>query len=243
MYGLYGVAVESGRSRDRGRKQFESSLGDEVFSDPPAEGFRCCGVGGFGVDLNDSLSIRRDDLGEHAPLPCFGSRRDAVSADGQRAAAAEHVEGGALGFDGESGVGVLEEGDGVADVRVPGFGDWMRATAGFKGEGSLTGSRTDLFGREAVVDGLGALEAVEAGGGKHESVALSVSQFFEASVDVASYFYESDVRAEGEDLRAAARAGGTDTAAGGKGVKRPVLFADPDVAGVGSPRDRGEGEL
>ena len=55
--------------------------------------------------------------------------------------------------------------------------------------------------------------------------------------------YEGDVGAKSKDLRAAARAGGADAAAGGKGVERPVGFADPDVAGVGALRDCGEGEL
>ena len=93
------------------------------------------------------------------------------------------------------------------------------------------------------MDGFGALEAVEAGGGEDEGVAFSVGEFLEAGVDVASYFDEVNVGAEGEDLRAAARAGGADAAAGGEGVERPVGLADPDVAGVGAFGDGGEGEL
>ena len=69
------------------------------------------------------------------------------------------------------------------------------------------------------------------------------AELFEASVDVAADFDEGDVGAEGEDLGAAAGAGGADAASGGEGVEGPVGFADPDVAGVGSFWDGGEGEL
>ncbi len=119
---------------------------------------------------------------------------------------------------------------------------WIRA-AGFEGECSLAGGGTDLVGGEALVDGLGALEAVEAGGGEDEGVALALLEFAEAGVDVAADFDEGDVGAEGEDLGAAAGAGGADAAAGGEGVERPVGLADPDVAGVGAFGDGGEGEL
>ena len=56
---------------------------------------------------------------------------------------------------------VIEEGDGLADVEVA-FG---RSGAGFEGECALAGSGTHLGWIEALVDPLGALEAVEAGGG------------------------------------------------------------------------------
>ena len=68
-------------------------------------------------------------------------------------------------------------------------------------------------------------------------------EFAEAGVDVAADFDEGDVGAEGEDLGAAARAGGADAASGGEGVESPVVLADPDVAGVGAFGDGGEGEL
>ena len=97
-----------------------------------------------------------------------------MGADGERAAAAEGVEGGAFGFDGEAGMGMLEEGDGLADVGVAGFVDWILGAAGFEGERALAGGGTDLLGGEALVDGLGALETVEAGGGEDEGVAFSV---------------------------------------------------------------------
>ena len=120
--------------------------------------------------------------------------------------------------------------------------EWEQA-AGFEGEGSLAGCGADFFGGEAVMDRLGALEAVEAGGGEDEGVTLALLEFAEAGVDVAADFDEGDVGAEGEDLGAAARAGGADAASGGQGVERPVLLADPDVAGVGALGDGGESEL
>ncbi|MCU1252318.1 MAG: hypothetical protein JWQ49_5347 [Edaphobacter sp.] len=72
---------------------------------------------------------------------------------------------------------------------------------------------------------------------------MALLELAQAGVDVASDFDEGDVGAEGEDLRAAAWAGGTDTASGGEGVEGPVLLADPDVAGVDAFGDGGESEL
>ncbi len=68
-------------------------------------------------------------------------------------------------------------------------------------------------------------------------------EFAQAGVDVAADFDEGDIGTEGENLGAAARAGGADSASGGEGVEGPVLLADPDVAGVGAFGDGGEGEL
>ena len=111
-----------------------------------------------------------------------------------------------------------------------------RARAPWPGAGQI-------FGGEALMDGLGALEAVEAGGGEDEGIALALREFAQAGVDVAADFYEGDVRAEGEELRAAAGAGGADAASCGEGVEGPVGLADPDIAGVGALGDGGEGEL
>ena len=93
------------------------------------------------------------------------------------------------------------------------------------------------------MDGFGALEAVEAGGGEDEGVALALLEFAEAGVDVAADFYEGEVGAEGEELGLAAWAGGADAAVFREGVEGPVRFADPDVTGVGAFGDGGEGEL
>ena len=93
------------------------------------------------------------------------------------------------------------------------------------------------------MDGFDSSDAIEACGSEDESVAVALVEFAEAGVDVAADFNEGNVGAEGEDLGAAARAGGADAACGGKGVKGPIFFADPDVAGVSSFGNCGEGEL
>ncbi len=177
------------------------------FGDPLAEGFGVGVEGGFGVDLNHGVAVGSDDLGVHAPLVVLG---DAVGADGERATSAEGVEGDALGFDAEAGVGVVEEGDGLTDVGVAVVVDGVGGMAGLDGERSLAGGGTELVRGEALVDPLGALEAVEARGGEDEGVALAGGEFLEAGVDVASDFDESHVGAEGEELGSAAGAGGAD---------------------------------
>jgi hypothetical protein len=197
-------------------------------------------AGGFGFDLYDGFAVGSDNLGDHAPLVLMAV---AVGSYGELAAAAEGVEGGALGFDGEASVGVLEEGDGVADVGVAGFVDGVFGAAGFERECALAGGGTHLFGAEALMNPLGSLETVEAGGGEDEGVALALFELAQTGVDVAADFDEGDVGAEGEELGAAAGAGSADAASGGEGVERPVWLADPDVAGVGAFGDRGEGEL
>ena len=80
-----------------------------------------------------------------------------MDADGEGATATEGVERGAFGFDGEPGVGMLEEGDGLADVGIAGLVDWILSATGFESKRALAGGGTDLLGGEALVDGLGAL--------------------------------------------------------------------------------------
>ena len=93
------------------------------------------------------------------------------------------------------------------------------------------------------MDGLGAVETIEAGGGENQGVAIALIEFAETGVDVAADFDEGDVGTKREDLSAAAGAGGADASSGGEGVKCPVGLADPDVAGVGAFGDGSEGEL
>ncbi len=92
------------------------------------------------------------------------------------------------------------------------------------------------------MDGLGAVETVEAGGGEDESVAGAFGEFAEAGVDVAAELDEFEVGAQGEELGPAARAGGADAASHGKRVERPVWLADPGVACVGAGWDGGQDE-
>jgi hypothetical protein len=221
-------------------EQIEGAFGLQVFGYAQAECDGVSVVSVFGFDLDHGLSVRGDDLGDHLPLPFFVK---AMGADGEGAAAAEGVEGGAFSFDGEAGIGMFEEGDGVADVGVACFVDDVRLASGFEREGSLAGCGTELARGEPLVDGFGTLEAIEAGGGEDEGVALALLEFAKASVDVAANFDEGDIGAEGEDLCATAWAGSADSASSGEGVERPVGLADPDVTGVGAFWDGCKGEL
>ena len=200
---------------------------------------------GFSDDLNDGIAIGCDDLGDH--VPSAGGGWLAVGSDRKLAAAAKGVKGDAFGFDTEAGVWVFEEGDGVADVCVAVFvglqGGGVAGRAGFETEGTLSGRGAEFFRRKAIVDRFRALEAIEAGGGEDECVAFAVVELLEAGVDVAADLDEVDIGAEGEELRAATRAGGADGSAHRQGVEGPVRLADPDVAGVDAFRDGGESEL
>ncbi len=181
-------------------EQFECAFGLEVFGYGEAEGLGGGFGTGFGDDLNDGVAIGCDDLGDHAPSAGGGGL--AVGSDGKLAAAAEGVEGDAFGFDTEAGVGVFEEGNGVADIGVAVFVGLYRGGvsggAGFEAEGTLSGCGAEFFRAKAVVDGLRALEAIETSGGEDECVAFAVCKLLEAGVDVAADFDEVDIGPEGE---------------------------------------------
>ena len=244
-----------------GVEQVAGAAGDEVGGDAVAEGGRVDLTQDVLVELDHGLAIGGDHLGVDAVMAgaagCgagafdrgLGERLVAgdVNADGELAAAAEGVEGNALGSDGEAGLGVIEEGEGFEEERVAGGVGVGRAGmargAGFERKSALAGCRADLLGGEAGVDRLGAAETVETGGGEDEGVTLALGEFAQAGVDVAANLDEADVGAEGEELSAAARAGGADRAVVGQGVQAPVGLADPDVAGVDAGRDGGQGEL
>ena len=102
----------------------------------------------------------------------------AVGADGNLAAAAEGVKYGALSFDSEPGWSVLECRDGSANVVVvTRFGErGVSGRTSLERERSLAGSRTELLDGEAVVDRLGAVEAIEPGGGEDERAAAKISK-------------------------------------------------------------------
>lgn len=144
----------------------------------------------------------------------------AVDADRELAAAAESIEDDAFGVDGEAGEWVVESGDGGADCVVAiGFSeDGVAGRAGFEGEGALAGGGAEFVEREALVDPFGAVEAVEAGRGENEGVALAFGELAQAGVDVAAEFDELKVRTQGEELGAAAGAGGADAAVHREGV-------------------------
>src|SRR6185437_6469918 len=170
--------------------------------------------------------------------------RRAVDTDRDAAPAAECGQYFTFGFDGEARCGVVELGDGGADgVVALGRGeDGVGGSAGFEGEGALAGRGAELVNIETLVDGFGTVEAVESGGGEDQRIALAFGELAQAGVDVAAKFDELDVGAEGEDLRAAAGAGGADAGGDGQRVERPELLADEGVARVGATGDGGERE-
>jgi hypothetical protein len=138
---------------------------------------------------------------------------------------------------------MVEKCNSLTDIGVASFVKSVTTATGLDSESSLARGGAKLVRGKALMDPLGALEAVEASGGEDESIALSGGEFLEARVDVASNFDELDVRTEGKELGAAAGAGGADGSTEGQGVEGPVRLADPDVTGVGAFGDGGEGEL
>ncbi len=148
---------------------------------------------------------------------CVLVQGGAVDADGNLAASAERFEGGAFGVDGEAGLGVVERGDGVADVDVVGgFGeDGIGCGASLEGERALAGCGAELVEGKTLVDRFGAVEAVEAGAGEDEGVTVAGVELAESGVDVAAELDELHVGAQGEELGAAAWAGGADAASHG----------------------------
>src|ERR1700722_9386697 len=124
---------------------------------------------------------------------------------------------------------MIEKGDGLTDITVAGFVDGMAWTAGFEGQGSLTGSGTKLIGGKALVYPLGAFEAVEAGRSKDQGIALASCKLLQASIDVASHLDEFHIGAKGEELGSATGTGGADGATERQCMEGPVGLTDPDV--------------
>jgi hypothetical protein len=160
------------------------------------------------IELDHGFAIGGDDLGVDAVVAGTAGRgayrcggvgwgrgfvdgfvAGDVNADGELATAAEGVEGDALGRDGETGLGVVEECERFEEESVAGGigigGAGVAGGAGFERESALAGGRADFLGREAGVDGLGAAETVEAGGGEDESITLALGELAQAGVDVA----------------------------------------------------------
>ncbi len=231
----------------RNCEKVEGTFGDEIFGNPIAQVFWCGGTSSFSFDLDHGFTVRGDNLGDHPPLPFLGDGWKTMGSDRKRTSAAEGVEGNALGSRCEAGVRVIEEGDCAADGCVASFvgldDSRMIRAASLKSESALAWSWTYLFRSETLVDGFGAVEAVEPGSSQDESIAITLFEFAKAGVDVAANLYEGDVGAESEDLGTASRTGSADAPAGGKCVESPVIFADPHVTGVGALGDGGEGKL
>ncbi len=185
--------------------------------------------------MGDFIAVGADDHGVEVPVVVDLM---AEGAQGELAAAAQGVEDGAFGMDGVLGCGAVQG----ADCGVDGYVGGVLRTSYLQGEGSLAGGWGEFVDGEALVDRLGAAEAVQAGGGEDEGVGLAFGPLAEAGVDVAAHLDEADVGAESKDHGLAARRSGRDAGAGGEHVEAPVVFADEGVASVGAWGDGGEGE-
>jgi hypothetical protein len=115
-------------------------------------------------------------------------------------------------------------------------------TADLQRERSLPWCWRHLVDGEALVDGFGAAEAVQARTGQDERVGLAFAPLAQAGVDVATHLDKAYVGAESEDHGLAAGAGRPDGRAGGQHVQAPVILADEGVAGVRAWRDGGQRE-
>ncbi len=129
------------------------ALGFKVIGDPFSQDVGGGVQGGFGLNLDHGFSVGCDYLGYHAPLvwPDLAGG-NAMGSDGKLAAAAEGIEGGALGFDAIAGVGVIEEGDGLADDRCLVRNRWSVRGGGSR-ERVLPGRVRDTSLRERTADG------------------------------------------------------------------------------------------
>ena len=108
---------------------------------------------------------------------------------------------------------------------------------------SLAGRGRELVDGEALMDGLGALEAVETGAGQDQGVALAFFELAQTRVDTLPRSSTNcEIGPQREQLGAAARAGGADAAVLRQSVQRPKRLADEGVAGIGARRNSGEGE-
>ncbi len=169
----------------------------------------------------------------------------AVGAERKFTTSAHGGKEGALSGGGEAGRGAVERGNGGVDRGVAGWVVGVERApgrTGFERERALAGRGGELVKGEALVDGVGAAESVEAGAGEDQGVAGAFFKFAQAGVDVAAELDELEIGAQGQELGATTRAGGAHAAGVREGVERPVRLADEGVAGVGARRDGGERE-
>ena len=220
-------------------KKLQGSAVDEELGGALAVGlggFACVGREGAAYGL---VAIGGEDLGvERAGGGREGSK-------GELAGAAHGVQESSLGSGGAARFGAVEGCDGGVDFGVTAgvFGvERVVGAAGFERERALAGGGGELVDGEALVDGFGAADAVEAGAGEDEGGRLAFVELAQAGVDVSSELYKVQVGAEVEELGAAARRVGADGGVFGQSVERPEGLAYEGVAGVGAGGDGGEGE-
>ena len=142
----------------------EGAAGGELGGDLLAKLGGGDAVGGAMDDVGDLFPVGGCDHGVEMPVAVYGV---AEGAEGELTAATEGGEDGALGGDGELCFGVVEGADGVAE------GGGIVVGAGFEAESTLAGGGSEFVDGEALVNVLGAVEAVQAGGGEDEGVGLA----------------------------------------------------------------------
>ncbi len=154
-----------------------------------------------------------------------------MDADRRRAGRLERAHGGALG-------GQLAQRRRVADRRG-GRARRLVAGARLQRERALSRGRDHQLGRDREGDLALAAEPAQPGGGEHDRVELALGELAQAGVDVAVQLLHPQVGAGGEQLGAAAQAGGADPGALGHVVERGA-GADPGVARVLARRHGGD---
>ena len=167
------------------------------------------GFGGFGGEsaADGLVAVGGEDLGVEEP---GGS---AEGSEGELATAAHSVEEGAFCGHGAAGFGAVEGRDGGVDFGIAArvFGvERVVGAAGFERERALAGGGGKLVDGEALVDGFGAADAVEAGAGEDQRVGLALVELAQAGVYISAEFYELQVGAQVEELGAAAGGVGAD---------------------------------
>ena len=141
----------------------QGAAGAELFGGGLSELMRRAAIGGFAEDVGDGFAVRGGGHRVQVPLAVDGVT---ISAEWQVAAAPQRGQYGALRRRGEGGFGVVEAAYGfehdaarqVADAVVGGVRPLQ--AQGFEGERALAGRGADLIDGKALVDVLGAAEAV-----------------------------------------------------------------------------------
>ena len=154
--------------------------------------------------------------------------------DRDLATSAESSKGGAFRGYGETGTGIVEDGE-CLDGR-------FIVCTRFDSEGSLACSGTKNEGRKSFAEVLGAFEALKAGGGQNDRLRFTLRQLAEAGVDVAAKLKKVQVVTNRPELRLAPQAACSDACAGWESSKAFKVDGDEGVAGIGTRRDGGDGE-
>jgi hypothetical protein len=157
-----------------------------------------------------------------------------ADADRRVAARPEPGDDGALGAQ-------LDERFAIGQIGRSSGGGRTGVIAGLERERALPGRRGQRPQAEAEAGLAAAAEPLETGRGEDDPVDLAVGALPQPRIDVASQLDDVEVGTDGEQLRAAADARGSDPRPFGNLGDRPAR-PDPDVGGVRTRRDAGERE-